>query len=168
MKTLLLTSVAALFLVTGAALAQTYRGPTTADDPIYKQGERPSALERYRPNYDPNADKWQAADPPEYQVPFFDESDAGEGKGPRKLRCVTTIDDGRNAKPLTPRQVRDYKALRSIGITKKDAARVVRDPGVKKGEWGWDRAGSASEGVICVKKNGSEWLMKYRNNVVVE
>jgi hypothetical protein len=61
MKTLFLTGVAALFLATGAAHAeiQRYRGPTTADDPLYKETPSPSALERYRPNYDPNADKWQ-------------------------------------------------------------------------------------------------------------
>jgi hypothetical protein len=33
----------------------------------------------YRPNYDLNADKWQAADPPEYQGPVFHEGDEGEG-----------------------------------------------------------------------------------------
>ena len=36
MKKLLLTGIAALFLATGTAHAQTYRGPTTADDPMYK------------------------------------------------------------------------------------------------------------------------------------
>jgi hypothetical protein len=58
MNRLFLVSIAALFLVTGTAHAQTYRGPTTADDPLYKYEKPPSALERYRPNYDPNADKW--------------------------------------------------------------------------------------------------------------
>jgi hypothetical protein len=40
-------------------------------------------------------------------------------------------------KPLTLKQIKDYKDLRSIGISKKEARRVARDPGVKKGEWGW-------------------------------
>jgi hypothetical protein len=83
-------------------------------------------------------------------------------------RCVLTLETGRAKKPLTPRQAAIYKDLRSIGITKKDAAQVARDPGVKKGEWGWTRVGGASEGVMCVKNEGSERLMKYRNNVVIE
>jgi hypothetical protein len=40
------------------------------------------------------------------------------------------------AHALTPKQ-QAYKELRSLGISKKDAVRIVRDPGVKKNEWGW-------------------------------
>jgi hypothetical protein len=94
----------------------------------------------------------------------------------RKEGCIQTLAPS-PTNPLTSKQLRAYKELRSIGITKKDAARVVRDPGVKKGEWGWVRAGSASEGVMCVKNEEGalkeiyvhpEEIMKYRNNVVVE
>jgi hypothetical protein len=42
-----------------------------------------------------------------------------------------------SVKPLTPSQVQTYQDLIDIGITKKDAERVARDPGVKEGEWGW-------------------------------
>jgi len=68
-----------------------------------------------------------------------------------------------NAKPLTPKQVREYKALRSIGITKKDSRQVARDPGVKKGEWGWVCEGGGSS-PIRVKGEGA----KYRKNAVCE
>jgi hypothetical protein len=67
-------------------------------------------------------------------------------------------------KPLTPKQVREYKALRSIGITKKDARQVVRDPGVKKGEWGWVCENPESGKLIRVRGQGA----KYKNNAVCE
>ena len=69
-----------------------------------------------------------------------------------------------NAKPLTPKQVQDYKALRSIGITKRDARRVVRDPGVKKGEWGWVCEVDPAIRVYKVPGEGS----KYKRNAVCE
>lgn len=40
------------------------------------------------------------------------------------------------AKPLTPKQFETYQALVDMGIDKKDADSVARDPGVKKNEWG--------------------------------
>jgi hypothetical protein len=112
----------------------------------------------YRPNYDPNAHEWQSSEPG-----YSDKRPDGDEKNCSPLKPRTL-----SKKPLTPKQVREYRALRSIGIDKKDAAQVVRDPGVKKGEWGWTRVGGASEGVMCVKNEGSERLMKYRNNVVIE
>jgi hypothetical protein len=76
----------------------------------------------------------------------------------------------RSNKPLTQEQMRVYKALRGIGLSKEDSARVARDPGVKKGEWGW--MGNGVNGPVeCVRNDGSEGsqgLMKYKNNVVVE
>jgi hypothetical protein len=114
------------------------------------------AQSSYRPNYDPKAHEWQH---PGYSN---ERPDSNEGNcSPLKPRALSK-------KPLTSKQARTYKELRSIGITKKDAAQVARDPGVKKGEWGWTRVGGASEGVMCVRQEGSERLMKYRNNVVVE
>jgi hypothetical protein len=80
-------------------------------------------------------------------------------------RCTQRLAPLSN-KPLTQKQFREYKELRRIGLTKKDAAQAARDPGVKKGEWGWTQGGD--KGAMCVKKEGSEWLSKYRNNVVVE
>jgi hypothetical protein len=73
-------------------------------------------------------------------------------------------------KPLTPKQVKEYKALIGAGITKKDAARVVRDPGVKKGEWGWTCEDMMA---VRVKADGAPGypissLVKYKNNVVCE
>jgi hypothetical protein len=65
-------------------------------------------------------------------------------------------------KPLTPKQAREYRLLISAGITKKDAERVVRDPGVKKGEWGWTC--SDDKEAVRVKGGG----VKYKNNVVCE
>jgi len=59
MKKLLLTGIAALFLATGTAHAQTYRGPTTADDPMYKVDPPRSKLD-YRPQYDTRS--WEAAE----------------------------------------------------------------------------------------------------------
>jgi hypothetical protein len=112
----------------------------------------------YRPNYDHNAHEWQSSEPG-----YSDKRPDGDEKNCSPLKPRTL-----SKKPLTPKQVREYRALRSIGIDKKDAAQVVRDPGVKKGEWGWTRVGGASEGVMCVKNEGSERLMKYRNNVVIE
>jgi hypothetical protein len=73
-------------------------------------------------------------------------------------------------KPLTPSQVRTYKALRGIGITKEDAARVARDPGVKKGEWGWFCASGESL-PERLKNDGTplgKSLAKYRKNAVCE
>ena len=64
-------------------------------------------------------------------------------------------------KPLTPKQAREYKALVSAGIPKKDAKRVVRDPGVKKDEWGWVCDGKEA---VCVRGEGT----KYKKNVVCE
>jgi hypothetical protein len=136
MRRLFLTSIAALFLATGTAHAQS----------------------DYRPNYDPHAHEWQSS-----QSGYSDER-TGDDEG----NCSALKPRVLSKKPLTPKQVRVYKDLRSIGITKKDAAQVARDPGVKKGEWGWTRVGGASEGVMCMKQNGFERLMKYRNNVVVE
>jgi hypothetical protein len=116
------------------------------------------AQSSYRPNYDPKAHEWQSSQTG-YNEPVY---------GPSWEGCTQARDNGLSKKPLTPKQIREYKALIGIGITKKDAARVVRDPGVKKGEWGWTRVGGASEGTMCVKNEGSERLMKYRNNVVIE
>jgi hypothetical protein len=64
----------------------------------------------------------------------------------------------------------EYKALIGAGITKKDAARVVRDPGVKKGEWGWTCEDMMA---VRVKADGAPGypissLVKYKNNVVCE
>ena len=75
-----------------------------------------------------------------------------------------------NTKPLTPKQVREYKALRSIGITKKDARQVVRDPGVKKGEWGWYCEGGESlpERMKATDTKVARTLTKYRKNAVCE
>jgi hypothetical protein len=85
--------------------------------------------------------------------------------------CIQALAPASN-KPLTRKQFRTYKELRSIHIPKEDAAQVARDPGVKKGEWGWAWDGEESGNVKCVKADGSVWhpgnLMKYRNNVVVE
>jgi hypothetical protein len=64
MKKLLLSGIAALFLATGAASAQSYRGPTTANDPLYKIMRPYDPAKDYRPNYDPHASEWTAADPP--------------------------------------------------------------------------------------------------------
>ena len=66
-----------------------------------------------------------------------------------------------STKPLTPKQAREYKALISAGIPKKDAKRVVRDPGVKKGEWGWD---CDNKTAVRVRGAGA----KYGSNVVCE
>jgi hypothetical protein len=66
-----------------------------------------------------------------------------------------------STKPLTPKQTREYRLLISAGITKKDAKRVVRDPGVKKGEWGWD---CDNKTAVRVRGAGA----KYGSNVVCE
>ena len=73
-------------------------------------------------------------------------------------------------KPLTPKQVREYKALRSIGITKKDARQVVRDPGVRKGEWGWycESGESLPERMKAIDTKVARTLTKYRKNAVCE
>jgi hypothetical protein len=61
-------SLATLFLATGTAHAQTqhYRGPTTADDPIYQTNIGRSKLD-YRPQYDTRP--WEAAEPPPPESP---------------------------------------------------------------------------------------------------
>jgi hypothetical protein len=66
-------------------------------------------------------------------------------------------------RPLTPKQARSYKELRSIGLTKKDAARVARDPGVKKNQWGW---GCTDEGRTLERVKGGG--AKYKTNAVCE
>jgi hypothetical protein len=73
-------------------------------------------------------------------------------------------------KPLTPKQTRTYKELRSIGLTKKDAAQVARDPGVKKGEWGWYCEGGESfpMRMKAVDTKVASTLVKYRKNAVCE
>jgi hypothetical protein len=134
MHKILLASIAALFLATGAAHAQ------------------------YRPNYDPKAHEWQSPETG-YNEPVY---------GPSWEGC--THANTLSKKPLTPKQVKEYKALRSIGITKKDAARVARDPGVKKGGWGWT---CEDKMAVCVKADGASGypiasLVKYKNNVVCE
>jgi hypothetical protein len=70
---------------------------------------------------------------------------------------------GAMAKPLTPSQVRTYQDLIGIGITKKDAERVARDPGVKKGEWGWVCEGGGGK-LMRVRGKGA----KHKNNAVCE
>jgi len=102
-------------------------------------------------------------------------------EGPDSVRCAELSDGERGweetkkwyksarRKPLTRKQFQAYKALRSIGSTKEDAARVARDPGVKKGEWGWD-CEPVSGPIYRVKSDGQEpyRIMKYRQNVVCE
>jgi hypothetical protein len=73
-----------------------------------------------------------------------------------------------STKPFTPKQLWTYKELLKAGLSEKDAAQAARDPGVKKGEWGWTQGDDDSGNPKCVKKEGSEWLAKYKNNVVVE
>jgi hypothetical protein len=58
---------------------------------------------------------------------------------------------------------REYKALIGIGIPKKDAEQVARDPGVKKNEWGWICEDEGRK-LTCVKGEGA----KYKNNAVCE
>jgi hypothetical protein len=83
MKKALLTGIAALFLATGTAHAQSrtdggdsnvpagtrYRGPTTPNDPLYRVPSSPPV--DYRPNYDPHAYKqWDQPKPqPEGTLP---------------------------------------------------------------------------------------------------
>ena len=66
-------------------------------------------------------------------------------------------------RPLTRKQTRAYKELRSIGLSKRDAGRVARDPGVKKNEWGW---GCTDEGRTLERVKGSG--AKYKTNAVCE
>ena len=80
------------------------------------------------------------------------------------IAALLLVTGAAHAKPLTPKQVREYKALRSIGITKKDARQVVRDPGVKKGEWGWVCEVDPVIRVYKVRDAGS----KYKRNAVCE
>jgi len=69
-----------------------------------------------------------------------------------------------HTKPLTQKQIREYKALIGIGLTKKDAAQVARDPVVKKNEWGWSCDGGPDSKLIRVKGAG----YKYKKNAVCE
>jgi hypothetical protein len=125
----LLAGIAALFLATGTAYAQS----------------------GYRPNYDPKAHEWQSPETG-YDEPVY---------GPSWEGCTRAHVNTLSKKPLTPSQVREYKALIGAGIPKQDAARVVRDPGVKKGEWGWVCDGKEA---VCVRGEGR----KYKKNVVCE
>jgi hypothetical protein len=91
----LITGVAALFLATGAAHAQTYRGPTTANDPMYKVDSPRSKLD-YRPQYDTRP--WEAAEPPE--PTYVPEREYGEGvdcmklKGNERSKCISEANGG--------------------------------------------------------------------------
>ena len=67
-------------------------------------------------------------------------------------------------KPLTPKQIKSYKELRGIGLTKKDAAQVARDPGVKKSEWGWVCEVDPVIKMHRIKGGGA----KYKKNAVCE
>jgi hypothetical protein len=96
MKRLFLTSIAALFLVTGTAQAAT-------------PGEGlVCSREEMRADFEACTKKLEELYARDRRVPL-----------PRQ-------------RPLTPKHTRAYKELRSIGLTKKDAARVARDPGIKK------------------------------------
>jgi hypothetical protein len=112
----------------------------------------------YRPNYDPKAHEWQSPETG-YDEPVY---------GPSWEGCTRAHVNTLSKKPLTPKQTREYKALIGIGITKKDAARVARDPGVKKGEWGWvcddDKTAICVRGEVAIR----EGARKYKNNVVCE
>jgi hypothetical protein len=67
-------------------------------------------------------------------------------------------------RPLTPKQARSYKELRSIGFTKREAAQIASDPGVKKGEWGWNCENPESGRLVLMKGTGA----KYQANAVCE
>jgi hypothetical protein len=78
--------------------------------------------------------------------------------------------EGRDKTVCTVRQMRSYlyregtKDLVSIGIFKKDAKRIARDPGVKKDEWGWVCEIGESIKHVRVKGVGT----KYKRNAVCE
>ena len=60
-----------------------------------------------------------------------------------------------------------YRGLRSAGITKTDARRVCRDPGVKPGEYGW--VCGPDKGAIRIKAQvKGEKPVRYQRNVVCE
>jgi hypothetical protein len=64
---------------------------------------------------------------------------------------------------LTPDQLHTFNQLIGIGLTKKDAERVARDPGVKKNEWGWVCEGGGGN-LIRQKGSGA----RYKRNAVCE
>jgi hypothetical protein len=70
-----------------------------------------------------------------------------------------------HAKPLTPKQFQFYKDPRRIGIGKKDARQVARDPGVKEGQWGWS---CESMQLVYTKATRAGELTKYAKNAVCE
>ena len=81
-----------------------------------------------------------------------------------KVRILATGATHALAKPLTPKQARTYKDLRSVGLTKRDAAQAARDPGVKKGKWGWVCENPESGKLIRMRGQAA----KYKTNAVCE
>jgi hypothetical protein len=69
-----------------------------------------------------------------------------------------------HAAKLTAKQRYMFNQYRSIGISKEEAKQAVRDPGVKKNEWGWECVNPETGELRRVKGRGA----RYKRNTVCE